>query len=81
MEGFGTSAWGMDGKLWISTYAGHLQCLHPGAESWDVVTHLKEDRFFHRMLPYEDTLILVGGASMRAGKRLSLETVILSELK
>lgn len=80
MEGFGSSAFTVGDRLFVSTYGGNLQCLSQDGGEWNIAKKLEEDRFFHRMLPYEDRLILVGGASMAAGKRLQLEEVELAEL-
>jgi N-acetylneuraminic acid mutarotase len=81
MEGFGSSAFTVDDKLFVSTYGGNLQCLAQEGGEWSIAKKLAEDRFFHRMLPFEERLILVGGASMTAGKRLQLEEVELRTLK
>ncbi len=81
MEGFGASAYTLGGRLIVSTYNGNVQVLEPGRGEWKIAGRLKDDRFFHRMLPYESRLLLVGGASMRSGKRLHFEAVELSSLK
>ncbi len=81
MEGFGSSAYTMGRRLFLSTYNGNVQVLGPGDKTWHIATKLEDDRFFHRMLPFNTHLLLVGGASMRSGKRLHFETVELSSLK
>ena len=81
MEGFGSATHTMDGRLFVSTYSGNIQVLAPADPTWHVATKLEDDRFFHRMLPFDNRLVLVGGASMQFGKRLHLETVELSNLK
>ena len=81
MEGFGSSAYTVGGRLFVSTYGGNVQVLDSGHPAWRISTKLEDDRFFHRMLPFDSRLILVGGASMRSGKRLHFETVELSGLK
>jgi len=81
MEGFGASAYTLGGRLIVSTYNGNVQVLDAGDVEWAIAARLQDDRFFHRMLPYESRLLLVGGASMRSGKRLHFETVELSSLK
>ena len=53
----------------------------PGDGEWKIAVRLEDDRFFHRMLPYDGRLLLVGGASMRSGKRLPFEVVELPSLK
>ena len=75
MEGFGSAAWNLNGRLYVSTYGGRLQSLSADTRRWEVATELREDRFFHRMMAWRGHLVLVGGASMEAGKRLALETV------
>ena len=75
MEGFGSAAWNLNGRLYVSTYGGRLQSLSTDTRRWEVATELQEDRFFHRMMAWRGQLLLVGGASMEAGKRLALETV------
>ena len=75
MEGFGSAAWNLNGRLYVSTYGGRLQSLSTDPRRWEVATELQEGRFFHRMMAWRGQLVLVGGASMEAGKRLALETV------
>ena len=81
MEGFGASAYTLGKRLIVSTYNGNIQVLEPGDGDWKIAARLEDDRFFHRMLPYDSRLLLVGGASMRSGKRLHFEAVGLSSLK
>ncbi len=81
MEGFGSSAYTVGGRLLVSTYNGNVQALDVDGGTWRISAKLEEDRFFHRMLPFNSRLLLVGGASMRSGKRLHFETVELSNLK
>ena len=81
MEGFGSSAYTMSERLFVSTYNGNIQVLDRDDTAWHIATKLVDDRFFHRMLPFNNRLLLVGGASMRSGKRLHFETVELSSLK
>ena len=81
MEGFGSSAYTLNGHLFVSTYNGNIQVLGRDDTTWHIATKLEDDRFFHRMLPFNNRLLLLGGASMRSGKRLHFETVELSSLK
>lgn len=81
MEGFGSSALTVDGRLFVSTYGGNVQVLGLDAEHWSIAAKLRDDRFFHRMLRFDSRLLLVGGASMRSGMRLHFETVKLSSLQ
>jgi N-acetylneuraminic acid mutarotase len=69
MEGFGCSAFATGGRLYVSTIGGNLLRLAADGKSWEQVTKLERARFFHRMLPLDDShLVLVGGASMSEGK-------------
>ena len=81
MGGFGSSAYTVGGRLFVSTYNGNVQVLDRDEKTWRIATQLEDDRFFHRMLLFDSRLLLVGGASMRSGKRLHFETVKLSSLK
>jgi N-acetylneuraminic acid mutarotase len=76
MEGFGSSAFQTGGKLYVSTIKGNLLRLSADGGSWEQIATLKQPRFFHRMLPLSaHELVLVGGADMKTGKVLELETV------
>jgi N-acetylneuraminic acid mutarotase len=76
MDGFGPAAFATGGRLYVSTYGGLLQRLADDGQSWQTVARLERARFFHRMLPLSDTqLILVGGASMEAGKFDQIDVV------
>ena len=69
MDGFGSSAFAVGGRLYVSTYGGALQQLSEDDTSWRIVAQLERARFFHRMLPLSDTQLLsIGGASMSKGK-------------
>lgn len=81
MEGFGASAYTLGGRLIVSTYNGNVQVLETADGEWKIAAQLKDDRFFHRMLPYENRLLLVGGASMRSGKRLHFEAIVPSSFE
>ncbi len=75
MEGFGCSAFEVDGRLYASTIHGRLQRLSKDGSKWEVADKLADARFFHRMLPYQNQLLMVGGANMRVGKYTNLELV------
>lgn len=69
MEGFGCSAFAVQGVLFVSTVSGALLRLADDGKSWEKVQQLETGRFFHRMLPIDDnTLIMMGGANMEIGK-------------
>jgi N-acetylneuraminic acid mutarotase len=76
MEGFGSSAYAVGGKLYVSTFSGMLYRLSDDTQSWEKVQKLERDRFFHRMLPLgDDRLVFVGGASMASGKFAEVDVV------
>lgn len=69
MDGFGSASFAVGQRLYSSTYSGKLQRLTEDGKSWEVVSDLANDRFFHRLLPISSNqLIAVGGASMSSGK-------------
>ncbi len=75
LEGFGSSAFEVNGRLYVSTINGRLQRLSQDGSKWEVVDKLADARFFHRMLPYKNQLLMVGGANMREGKFTHLDLV------
>lgn len=76
MEGFGSSAFLCADKLCVTTFAGNLQVLSADGSQWNNTGKLAYPRFFHRMLPLNATqAVIVGGASMKTGKIVELETI------
>ena len=76
IEGFGSSAFAQGGRLYVSTIKGNLQRLSEDGLQWETVEQLENARFFHRMLPYgKSKLVMVGGANMGVGKFDSVEVV------
>lgn len=69
MDGFGSSAFAVGDRLYVTTYSGALQRLDAVGDSWTLLRTLDRDRFFHRLLPLADNrLLAIGGASMSSGK-------------
>lgn len=69
MEGFGSSAFAVGDRLYVTTYSGMLQRLSKDGKTWEVAKELDRDRFFHRLLPLSgNELLSLGGASMSSGK-------------
>jgi N-acetylneuraminic acid mutarotase len=75
LEGFGTSSFACQGQLFVNTMSGAVQRLTPAGDRWESVGQLQHPRFFNRLLPWNDKLVIVGGASMRTGKTLALEMI------
>ena len=64
MDGFGASAWNLDGKLFASGTQDSLFCLADDGKSWEAVVELKQPRFFHRLVPAgKAKLLSIAGAS------------------
>ncbi len=76
LTGFGSSAFATGGKLYVSTIKGNLQRLGKDGKTWEIVQETPTARFFHRMLPLDNSrLIMVGGANMRIGKFSEVEVL------
>ena len=76
LDGFGSSAFEVNGSLYASTITGSIQRLADDGKSWELVGQLDHPRFFHRLLPWKDSsLIAVGGGNMSVGKILELDQV------
>ena len=81
LTGFGSAAHALGGYLYVSTIDGSVQRLNEAEKKWDVVSEYEPARFFHVMVPWTETkMLLVGGANMSVGKFTDLDAVeILSE--
>lgn len=78
MNGFGTTAWSMNGNLYVSVMDGGVYKLDQKNKSWKKAGSLATPRFFHRLLPDgKGGLIAIGGAS-RKGHLKSIEEVKLN---
>jgi N-acetylneuraminic acid mutarotase len=82
MEGFGASAFACGGSLFVTTMSGSIQRLSDDGKSWEYLGQLAHPRFFHRVLPWNNSkLVVVGGASMTSGKAEALELLPVSDVK
>jgi N-acetylneuraminic acid mutarotase len=76
MDGFGSSAFACHGKLYTTTSSGSIQCLSDDGKHWKFLGQVEQPRFFHRVLPWGDSkLLVVGGASMDQGKATKVEVL------
>ena len=76
MDGFGSSSFGVNNELYVTTYSGSLQRLSGDGDAWETLGELERDRFFHRLLPLsENRLLAIGGASMSSGKFVELDVI------
>jgi len=63
-EGFGTSAFDIDGRLYYSGSSGRIFRLNAANDAWEAVGAWALPRLTHRLLPGPDnTILAVGGAS------------------
>ncbi|HVJ66745.1 MAG TPA: hypothetical protein VM510_02105 [Caulifigura sp.] len=76
ITGFGSSAFATGGRLYVSTSKGNLQRLTADGKSWEIARELPTARFFHRMLPADDShFVMVAGANMETGKFDQVEII------
>jgi N-acetylneuraminic acid mutarotase len=76
LTGFGSAAHSLGGHLYVSTIDGNVQRLNESEKNWEVVSEYDPARFFHVMVPWTDTkMLLVGGANMSVGKFTDLDSV------
>ncbi len=74
MEGFGSSSFFVDGDVYATTMSGAIQRLKKDATAWELLGQLQHPRFFHRVLPWQGSkLVVVGGSNMETGKVLPVE--------
>lgn len=80
MAGFGASAFATGGQLYVTTVQGLLQKLSADGSQWEVVRENLSPRFFHRLLPVNDRLlVVVGGSNMSIGKFEAVELIDVTE--
>ena len=80
MKGFGVSAFGVRGLVYLSGADGIIHALPADGDAWqERLGQLQTPRFFHRLLPHDDRLLFVAGAA-RSGHLDSLESLALASL-
>lgn len=65
IEGFGCAAAVDQSQLIVSTMSGQLLRIGPTDSTWSTAGQLTLGRFFHRLVPTENGLLSIGGASSR----------------
>ncbi len=63
MAGFGAAACVYQDRLYVSTVEGQLLVLDDDGDHWDIVGQTPSKRFFHRMIPCEHGILVVGGSN------------------
>ena len=75
MSGFGSSSFAVGDNLYVSTMDGFVHQLEDARKEWTTVAKIDPARFFHRMLPFQDNLLLIGGANMEIGKFTHIDRI------
>lgn len=74
MNGFGSAALAVDGKLYATGMDGNVYLLSADGKSWNSLGKLAHPRFFHRLVDGGDkSLLAIAGASMQEGHFASTE--------
>ena len=74
LQGFGVAAASHRDHVFTSQADGRVYSLAAGAESWELVATLDDRRFMHRLVPFGNHLLAVGG-SWRAGHLATIDVV------
>ena len=79
MKAFGCSAVTVNENLLVSTYDGNVYRLSDDWSQWEVAYKLENGRFFHQMLPLDDSrFVIVGGSHMEHGSQNEVEVFKIS---
>ena len=80
MQGFGSAACCVNGRLIVSPYSTNLWTLNAAEDEWENLGKLTQRRFFHRIVPTPDgRLLAIAGASRQEGHLSALEAVSLAK--
>ena len=73
MDGFGSSAFNVGGRIVISTFSGQVLQLSEDGTTWEELSKLETGRFFHRLVALdENRFIILGGSSPDSDKQTSV---------
>ena len=73
MDGFGTSSFNVGGRIVVSTFGGQVIQLSEDSKSWEKIQQLETGRFFHRLVPLDDSrFIILGGTSAQSEKQIGV---------
>jgi hypothetical protein len=75
IEGFGASAFGTAGGLFVTTTTGVISRLAGDGKSWTIVGKLNHPRMSHRLVAGDDGKLYVVGGTSRAGKVKEVESL------
>ncbi|WP_422927910.1 galactose oxidase [Singulisphaera sp. PoT] len=74
-DGFGTSAFNIDGKLYFSGIAGQIFRLDPEGKAWELIGAWSLPRTNHRLLPGPGHTILAIGGGSKGKQTLTIEAI------
>ncbi|MCS1408371.1 MAG: N-acetylneuraminate epimerase [Verrucomicrobia subdivision 3 bacterium] len=78
MQGFGSAACRVDGRLIVSPYSAKVLALNAAGDGWEFWGELRQRRFFHRIVPTSNGgLLAIAGASRRHGHLATLEMAVI----
>ena len=76
MDGFGNSSFNIGGRIVVSTFGGQVIQLSNDGKSWKNIDELETGRFFHRLVPLDDSrFVILGGTSAKSEKQTSVLVV------
>ena len=75
-NGFGMSAFTIDGRLYASGMNGDVYRLAKDGKSWETLATLQHKRIFHRLLPLTPReIVFIAGANRKDGHLANIETL------
>ena len=73
MDGFGSSAFNVGGRIVASTFSGQVLQLSEDGKAWNKIGQLPAGRFFHRLVALDDSkFVVLGGTSPGSDKQSSV---------
>lgn len=80
MIGFGNSSFAVGNSLYVTAIDGNIQRLSQDGTKWEVIGKTPTARIFHRLLPVDDSrLLVVGGTNTKTGKFREIELLTVSQ--
>lgn len=82
MDGFGSSAFNVGGKLVVSTFGGQIIVPNEDNTEWIKIKQMEAGRFFHRLVAIDNEhFAILGGTDGKTGKLKSVLVYALDEPK
>lgn len=76
LRGFGSAATFLSGKLYASDSSNNIYEFNNKSKTWlNRKEKLKQPRFFHRMVNYDNELYVIGGTNRKTGAVFSIESL------